>query len=348
MNFSKKNDSIDFRDFIIKFRLEFLSKLFIYLFIIVVGAIIGFYFAYKSKPIYKANSRFIVKELTGSGGLANALGSLTSLLGTAGASNIDKTLVLLSSREVVGKSLFRKATIQNKSDLLINHFIRLKNMYEKMDLNNSDSLFQKAYFHFKDTSPVLFNKYQRYAYNSVFTSFIRPGGIVQRDSEKKSGVINLKVSYYDEEFVIEASRIIYWELVNYFRSQTSENMYLNIEILKNKVDSIQFELDKVRSSIAKENDISYGVILNQDKVKVRKLLSTEQVLLLMYGEAQKNLETFSFMGQSASNGINLSLIDYPYSPIKPSYKNKVLYLFLGALISLLIICNIIFVRIKFL
>jgi uncharacterized protein involved in exopolysaccharide biosynthesis len=68
-----------------------------------------------------------------------------------------------------------------------------------------------------------------------------------------------------------------------------------------------------------------GLLLNEDKVELKSLAVKEQILLTMYGEAQKNLETFLFMGQSASNATALNLLDAPFSPIKPSVKSKVLY-----------------------
>jgi uncharacterized protein involved in exopolysaccharide biosynthesis len=55
----------------------------------------------------------------------------------------------------------------------------------------------------------------------------------------------------------------------------------------------------------------------------------EQILLTMYGEAQKNLETFLFMGQTASSSTALNLLDVPYSPLTPTSKSKILYSGLG-------------------
>ena len=60
----------------------------------------------------------------------------------------------------------------------------------------------------------------------------------------------------------------------------------------------------------------------------------EQVLIVMYGEAQKNLETFRVMSDNES--LPLTLMDYPFSPIAPIEKNKLFYLIFGFIIPSII------------
>ena len=57
-------------------------------FIGMVGAGLGFYLALNTKPTYKAESKFVLKE-GGPSGLAGSLGSLGSLLGGSGGSSLD-------------------------------------------------------------------------------------------------------------------------------------------------------------------------------------------------------------------------------------------------------------------
>jgi uncharacterized protein involved in exopolysaccharide biosynthesis len=104
---------------------------------------------------------------------------------------------------------------------------------------------------------------------------------------------------------------------------------MNVAILTKKVDSIQSELNSVRRQLARRTDQSMGIFLNEDKVDLKSLAEKEQILLTMYGEAQKNLETFLFMGQSASSSTALNLLDVPYSPLTPTKKSKVLFTLAG-------------------
>jgi uncharacterized protein involved in exopolysaccharide biosynthesis len=76
-----------------------------------------------------------------------------------------------------------------------------------------------------------------------------------------------------------------------------------------------------------------GLFLNEDKVDLKSLAVKEQILLTMYGEAQKNLETVLFMGQSASNATNITLLERPFSPIKPASKSKIIYSIAGFILT---------------
>ena len=51
----------------------------------------------------------------------------------------------------------------------------------------------------------------------------------------------------------------------------------------------------------------------------------------MYGEAQKNLETFKFLNESTNVG--LEVMEYPFSPIKPVRKSKIKFTFFGFLLA---------------
>jgi uncharacterized protein involved in exopolysaccharide biosynthesis len=289
------------------------------------GASVGFFLAYSHKPVFKAESKFIVKE-GGSSGFASSLGSLGSLLGGSGGSSLDKTVEVIGSGKVIGKVLLTSVTIGITKDLVINHFIRLGKLRQRW---SKDTFLVKAKFTAIDTIPEVFNFPQRKAFKAVLASFIGKKGIVGKSFDKKSGIVSLDVTHADEDFAIEVNRLIYNELKSFFQDQASETANMNVAILTKKVDSIQSELNGVRRQLARRTDQSMGVLLNEDKVDLKSLALKEQILLTMYSEAQKNLETFLFMGQSASSSTVLNLLDVPYSPLTPTSKSKIHYLGLG-------------------
>jgi len=289
------------------------------------GASIGFYLAYSHKPVFKAESRFIVKE-GGPSGLASSLGSLGSLLGGSGGSSLDKTVAVIGSEKVMGKVLLTAVAIGDTKELVINHFIRLGNLNETW---SKDTVLIKAKFTTSDTIPEVFNFPQRKAFKAVLASFIGAKGIVEKSFDKKSGIVSLDVTHTDEDFAIETNKLIYNELKSFFQDQSTETANMNVEIFTRKVDSIQSELNSVRRQLARRTDQSMGVFLNEDKVDLKSLAVKEQILLTMYGEAQKNLETFLFMGQSASSSTALNLLDVPYSPLTPTKKSKLLFTLAG-------------------
>jgi len=293
--------------------------------ILLVGAIgggIGFYLAYSAKPVYKAESKFVVKE-GGPSGLSGSLGNLSSLLGGGGGSSLDRTVAVIGSERVMNKVLLSTIQVAGNSDLVINHFVNLNK-----DLKaawGKDTALAKARFAITDTLVPLFNFPQRKALKAVLASFSSEKGIVTKNFDKKTGIISLIVTHPNEEFAIEVNRLIFDELKVFMREQSSETANMNVELLTKKVDSIQGELNGVRRSLARRTDQSMGLLLNEDKVELKSLAVKEQILLTMYGEAQKNLETFLFMGQSASNATALNILDAPFSPLTPATKSRVLY-----------------------
>jgi uncharacterized protein involved in exopolysaccharide biosynthesis len=324
-NMQVQDDEISLKDLIKIIQSWFSLLLKNSLLILLVGSIgggLGFYLAYSTKPVFEAESKFVVKE-GGPSGLSGSLGNLSSLLGGGGASSIDRTVAIISSDRVMGKVLLSTVLIEEKSDLVINHFINLNKNLKASWVK--DTALAKARFTPADTIPQFFNFPQRKAYKSVLASFSGEKGIVSKDFDKKTGIISLTVTHTNEEFAIEVNRLIYDELKLFMREQSSETANMNVELLTKKVDSIQGELSGVRRALARRTDQSMGLLLNEDKVELKSLAVKEQILLTMYGEAQKNLETFLFMGQSASNATALNLLDAPFSPIKPSVKSKILY-----------------------
>jgi len=298
-------------------------------FIGTLGASAGFYLAYSHKPVFKAESKFIVKE-GGPSGLASSLGSLGSLLGGSGGSSLDKTVAVIGSEKVIGKVLLTSATIGDTKDLVINHFIRLDKLTEKW---SKDTVLVKAKFTATDTIPEVFNFPQRKAFKAVLAFFIGEESVIGKSFDKKSGIVSLDVTYEDEDFAIETNKLIYNELKSFFQDQSTETANMNVAILTKKVDSIQSELNRIRRQLARRTDQSMGVFLNEDKVELKSLVVKEQILLTMYGEAQKNLETFLFMGQSASSSTALNLLDIPYSPLTPIKRSKLLFTLAGFLLS---------------
>jgi len=262
----------------------------------------------------------------GPSGLAGSLGGLGSLLGGAGGSSLDRTVAVIGTEKIIGQVLLTNWVVNNQKDLVINHFIRLDKLMEKW---RDDTVLAKAQFNVTDTVPSFFNFSQRKAYKAVMAALVGEKGIVGKSFDKKTGIVSLDVTFRDEDFAIEVNELIYEQLKNFVRDQASETASLNTAVLSKKVDSIQGELNAVRRQLARKTDQSLGLLLNEDKVDLKSLAVKEQILLTMYGEAQKNLETVLFMGQSASNSTNITLLDRPFSPIKPIKKSKLLFTLAG-------------------
>lgn len=293
----------------------------------VIGAVLGFYFAYRSKDLFNANVKFIMKESTGTSALLSSLGSLGSLVGGGvnSSSPLDRTLAILNSERIVGSSLFKLIKIDGKSDLAINHFIKI---YQLDDKWKDDTLLKNVFFEEIKINPSSLSLAQRKAYKTILNYFIGENSqILSVLYEKKSGVFDISIKTLSESFSIEFSKILYYELEKFMYEQSATVSGKNVSILSNKIDSIKVALNEVQNSLARNTDRTLGLLMQEDKVSQKKLIMKEQMLTIMYGEAQKNLETFKFMDESVSTG--LEIIESPLSPIKPIKKSVIKFALIG-------------------
>jgi uncharacterized protein involved in exopolysaccharide biosynthesis len=327
------DDEISLKDLILVVRTlwgEFWRKKWTLIPMAIIGSMLGFSVAFFTTPYYKASYRFFVKEGSASG-LGGSLGSLGSLLGGGGGTLLDKSVEVIKSEMVVGKVLLTPIEVEDKSDLVINHYINLQDLKKQWE---EDTLLIKAKFALADTIPETYNPAQRKAYKFILTNFINEKStIIQHSFEKKSGVISLSVNNKNEDFSVKVSGLILEGVRSFIRNYAAESLNNNVEVLTKKVDSIQGELNSVRRRLARATDQSFSIFLNEDKVDLKALAVQEQILLTMYAEAQKNLETVLFMGQSASNSPAVIVLDHPYSPIKPEQKSILIYSIAGFILA---------------
>ncbi len=187
------------------------------------GSSVGFYIASTHRPIYQAESRFIISDL-GSNSFVSSLGNLGSLLGGSGLPSVEKIISVIRSQRVIGKVLLSPINVNDNKDLVINHFIHFSKLNEKWKWN---TLLANDNFTFRDTIFESFNYSQRKVFKTVLASFIGQKGIVATSFDKKSGIVVLNVSHANEDFAIEVNKLIYNELNLFFQEfwQTLRSHY---------------------------------------------------------------------------------------------------------------------------
>ena len=316
---------------------QILKKHFILLvFVSLMGGGLGFIYAFLDKPIYTANTRFMLKN-EGVGSLfGGQMTGLSSLLGGGQMGTpLERTAEVIGSDRIVGRALLRTATIKDTSDLIINHFLRrstLRKQWEK------DTILNKVVFLPEDHDISKMTIAQRKAYK-IIKAMVSPEkgeGVVRKSFDKKSGVLTLSCVHRDEAFAIALSQVIYDELSEFFVEQMTFSANNNADVMKRKLDSIQSELNVVRRTYATQTDQSLGLLLQQDKVDLKALAVKEQMLNVMYAEAVRNYESFRFVNQAAMP--SLTLIETPYAPLTPTSKSKMVYtllLMIGSFITAL-------------
>lgn len=315
----------------------FVKHIFKILFAGLIGGAIGFTYAYLSVPVYNAQLKFVMRSDptnlgAGLSSLSSLLGSGTSPGGTG--SGLERVVELIGSDRIIGNAILIEAEVNGEKDLLINHYIHFQGYKKKWE---KDSVIKDVYF----TKGITFSELsfpQRKAIKIIIGSLIgkdNTSKLVGKSFDKKSGVVSLSVNYKIEEFAIELTKAIYQEVIEFYSDQSLAATSNNVQVLTRKADSIRRELDATRRLFARNSDQALGLLLQEDKVENKSLSFKENMLSLMYAEVQKNLETLKYIESSSMP--SFSIIDQPYSPIKPMVKSKFKFLFLGFVIGIVFI-----------
>lgn len=304
-----------------------------------IGAAIGFIKVHRDIPVYTAITRFMLKN-EGVGSLfGGQMTGLTSLLGGGQMGTpLERTAEVIASDRIVGRALLRPITVRDTTDLVINHFIRLSDLRKNWD---NDSSLRRVTFNLNDRNILQLSLTQRKAYKHIKSMMVpeKGSGVVNKSFDKKSGVLTLSCVHRDESFAIALSEAIYNELTQFFIEQMTFSATNNAEVMKLKLDSIQREVDAVRSSYASKSDQSLGLLLQKDKVDLKALAVKEQMLNVMYAEALRNFEGYRFVNQAAMP--SLTLIETPYPPLKLKKKSMLQYLLgMGAFFTFIFVISL--------
>jgi len=334
-----QEDEISLKDILaeIKLWIVLAKKNFFWLLIMaVLGGSAGLAYAWFSKPTYEANLTFIIKR-NDLAGAASSLGGLSALLGggtNSAGNSMERIIELAGSERVVGEALLSAAWVNGREDLLVNHFIQLNKMAETWE---DDTVLNKGVKFTPTTTFENLEYKQRKALKQLTQLVVsdKEGAgkpLLSREFDKNSAIIKFSVKYTNEDFAIALTQAVYTRLVIFYTQEALVGTSSNVAVLKTKVDSIKNALYATQKSAAQKSDQALGLILQGDRVDQKSLAVKENMLTLMYGEAQKNLETLSFM-QYTTRPI-FTIIDEPFAPIKPKQRNSYLFAFTGFILFL--------------
>lgn len=330
-NFDINSNEIDISKIIKEFAIwkHLITKnLLILLIILSVFGSLGYLYAKFKKPFYTAEIKFILKSDNSPN---SALSGLTSLLGSstsASSTSIERIVELVSAEKVIIDVLFTKNKFENKNDFVIN---QIYNRFKFNKLWEEDTVLR--YFKpFKSKIPIeLMNLTERKALKKII-EFLNGNekikGSILKKFDKKSGVISISTTTSSEILSILITKQLYQSFISFYINEASLTSNQNVDLLRRKVDSIRNELYVVQKTSAVQSDQALGVLLQQDRVNNKTLAVKEQMLTVMYAEAQKNFQVYQTT-QSMNKPV-FSIIEEPFSPIEPKKLNKVLYTILFA------------------
>jgi hypothetical protein len=339
-NFDNPKDEISLKEIIrrVKSTGSEIKKNWLTLLIVMLPIVGVFNYLYlKSRDKYSATLTFMLNEEKGGGSLGSILGQFGGMLGGTENSPLAKILELSKSRRIITSSIFEKITIEGKSDFIANHIIR----YQKLDQSWESDKDLKGFI-FTNGDFMKFSRIENKALLSVFARFSGEKGIesiFSTNMDKKTEIMKLSLTTFDETLSINLLTIIYDKISAFYIQQSIAREQSTLKILATKRDSIVRALNSNDYTTAKLEEVNNSLLYETPKVPLVKTKRNNQLLSGLYYESVKNAELADFALKSSTP--YLTLIDGPIPPIKP--KKEKLYManlkgiFLGLFLGILFI-----------
>ena len=333
------NDEIQLKDILIKFseykqvlwqkkgKIIFFSFLFF---------VLGILVAFLSTTRYKAELTFVVEDLKGS----NPLGAMTGIasnfgfdLGGTSSTTFSKQNImeLLKSRGVVEATLLEEGTIDGKKDLLVEHYITIKE-------------FREVWAKSEEFSGVNFNKTSTLEHDSIMGVIWKGLTINNLNIEMQNdeaNIINLSFISANEQFAKQFTETLIDEMSKMYITHQTKQARNTLDFLQDRADSVFVELDKSEKEFARVKDINQRIIKASGRLKELQLMREVEVLNTMYLEIVKNLEISKMTLLNQTPIINI--IDKPILPLEEEKLSKTMAGILGGFLGgFLSVCFFIF------
>lgn len=324
----KYNDEIELKDVLIKlseYKLYILKKKFVIISFSLFFFLLGVIFAFLSDTKYNAELTFVVEgeatatNLGGMAGIASQFGIdiQSNQSSTFSQSNI---LELIKSRGVIESALMRRANINSKSDIFIEHYLKINKIRDSW---TGDERLEKISF--DDDLLFIHDSISGVVWNNIINDQL----LVELQSDK-ANIIKLTYVSLDDEFAKEFALALIDEMSKMYISHQTAQVNNTLEFLQNRSDSVFEALQIAEEDFAKVKDINQRIVKASGRLKELQLMREVEVLSTMYLEIIKNLELSKMTLLNQTPIINI--IDAPKLPLKEESLSKTIF---GLLFGLL-------------
>lgn len=258
--------------------------------------------------------------------MPSGLGNMASMLGLGGMGggmDEDKLAFIIQTNKIVGEAFHKRAKINGKDDLLINHYVREYKLNEKW----CEKFDYACDIDFNDQAPQLDS-----LRNVTILMLKKKMGI----KVSGEGVISLRIESKNKELSTIINKNILDAVIVHFNRYSAEKDKKTYSHLQSRVDSIKNELSKIEMEYAKILDNSMMKTRAIGKIDEYRLKREIEILSIMYSEGVKNIELAKF--NVLNNSKIIQILDTPNSrTLKDERKglifNLVLFSMLFAFIS---------------
>ena len=321
----KNYNEIHLRDILIKisdYKNMLLRKKFTILTISLIFSLIGFLFAYTSKSLYHAELTFSIESENSRGnsplsGFSNQFGIDLGVNDISSFSHNNIMEYILRSRSVIENTLMQEVIINNKKDLLIEHYLHVNKIKE--DWNDGEGF-----------SGVSFHKPNTYQHdsimNGVFSNIVNNNLSIDLKSDE-ANIISLVYSTVNEEFALKFVQVLINETKKLYIEDKTRQANNTLRFLQARKDSVNKELEKTDQELQKNKyNIRSSALLKQSSLETQKAF-----LKTVYLEIAKNLEA-SKISLLKSEPL-IKIWDEPKRPLKKTATSKKIIVFFGFLLG---------------
>lgn len=339
----EESDEISIKELIFKFKEWYYylrSKWKIILLAGIIGGVLGFIYAYFQKPIYTAETTFVLEDGDGGGGLG-AYAGLASMAGIdiggggGGLFKGDNIIELYKSRRMMQTTLLSKDTFNGKEELLINRYIGFNHLQEAWDKQATTKN-----LHFTDET-VLFTRVQDSVMTNMIANF-NANALEVSKPDKKLSIIKVKFISSDELFAKSFTDNIVKTVNDFYVKTKTKKSAENLLVLQTQADSIKRVLNSSIAGVASALDANPNSNPAFQALRVpsqRKQIDV-QSNGAAYQEILKNLEIAKISLRKDQPLIQV--VDQPVLPLKIEKFGKTKGILLGGILfSFLIIIYII-------
>ena len=275
---------------------------------------------------YNANLTFVVEGESNAGNFS-AMSGIASQFGVdiGNASNTtfsqDNVIELLKSRGVIQKALLQKSKVNDKTDLLIEHYLELNMM--KAEWKEIDYL-----------KSISFSGNITYLHDSIIGLIWKE--IIENDlninlQTEKANIIKLSYASLNQEFAKAFVESLIGEMSKMYISHQTLKVNNTLDFLQKRADSVFIELQNAEEDYARVKDINQRIVKASGRLKELQLMREVEVLNTMYLELIKNLEISKMTLLNKTPIINI--LDKPILPLEDDSYSTVLVVILGALLG---------------
>jgi Chain length determinant protein len=280
----------------------------------ILGGILGYYFAAKTRQMFQSNLTFVVDE----GGSSNAMGGALSLaaqfgLNIGGANDIfsgDNIIEIIKSRRLIEKVLLSIDTFENKPFVLAEYYQQINEYNNKKNAQNKEVHFtiNKLYdVRTYQEDSTLFNMY-----NDIATEYL----LVERP-DNKLNIFAIKFKSINEKFTKVFTDKLIKEADKFYIEICSKKAKETLDVLESRVMLMKGNLNTSISNKAASQDENLNPAFAQTQVPILKQQTNIQVYGAAYGEMFKNLELARFQYLKKIPLVQIiDAADYPMKKIK--------------------------------